>query len=397
MYKQLNPKLKKVLWNFVFQSFVVSYFLYIQLDIWERSRSVQMLFLYSGIIYLSRLLVMPLIGKIILKNKVLPALKSGYVLSSVLGLAAFLGEYINNLYILMLLYGTLVAVISVSLNIGYNFIIANAGKEKDFGNFFYLQGFVLSLVSFIMSILVGAALAFVSRQFTFLLLVFLGMAGLKMVDTLRDQDKRYFDENFKLRDLYIAPNEEKSDKQDIYILLFVFVGMFVLQYIEISRSAIQFMVGNGALGVGLINASIILVMFFFIRFKDHLDRKFEMDWFYMAAGLIAVSMLGTFLSGKNALYMVAVIMVISYYLYDSNVNLIAFSSVEGKSQIRKFGMVFNREIVRNIARAAVAFSGYVFSFDTLGEPSYKFFLFVVLIILGFSVGMYTKIKKTSKI
>lgn len=397
MYKQLNPKLKKVLWNFVFQSFVVSYFLYIQLDIWERSRSVQMLFLYSGIIYLSRLLVMSLIGKIILKNKVLPALKSGYVLSSVLGLAAFLGEYINNLYILMLLYGTLVAVISVSLNIGYNFIIANAGKEKDFGNFFYLQGFVLSFVSFIMSILVGAALAFVSRQFTFLLLVFLGMAGLKMVDTLRDQDKRYFDENFKLRDLYIAPNEEKSDKQDIYILLFVFAGMFVLQYIEISRSAIQFVVGNGALGVGLINASIILVMFFFIRFKDYLDRKFEMDWFYMAAGLIAVSMLGTFLSGKNALYMVAVIMVISYYLYDSNVNLIAFSSVEGKSQIRKFGMVFNREIVRNIARAAVAFSGYVFSFDTLGEPSYKFFLFVVLIILGFSVGMYTKIKKTSKI
>lgn len=102
-------------------------------------------------------------------------------------------------------------------------------------------------------------------------------------------------------------------------------------------------------------------------------------------------MVGTLFKGNVLLYTVTVVMAVAYYLYDSESHVISFTNMDGKTEIQKFSFIFNREVVRGIARILITVGGYVFAFDTLEDVSYKYFLVVIIVVLIISARLYRRV------
>jgi hypothetical protein len=392
----MNEKLKRILLIQILFFLNASFFTFIALKVWELENSLGFLFLYFFVFLSYRIIAMPISAWFLFKNKTKELMTLSFIFLFILSLICiFLTDEIENPYILIHFFGLPLAFFTTFFQIANNQMIAIAGKSNQFENFFYVTNIWKNIIEVIVPLVIGTVMYITSFETALYILLFSSIISIYISLRIEKTDVQF--RNNKIKNIFKKEDDRELNALNLKHYIFIFVVAMVIQYLDISINGFQLTFGENPLFVGLLKTFlVILVIFSYLVKKKGIWS--EETWLNISVYLLIFSFLLSIvelplLNNTVQLILVLIFLSLSIYIMSSSSLALSFRLIDKKDDFGKFATLFKREIIRNLGKLLISFSGFYFSFENIQSTEYKILGLVSIVISLILVALYKNLNK----
>jgi hypothetical protein len=274
-------------------------------------------------------------------------------------------------------------------------MIAIAGKSNQFENFFYVTNIWKNIIEVIVPLVIGTVMYITSFETALYILLFSSIISIYISLRIEKTDVQF--RNNKIKNIFKKEDDRELNALNLKHYIFIFVVAMVIQYLDISINGFQLTIGENPLFVGLLKTFlVILVIFSYLVKKKGIWS--EETWLNISVYLLIFSFLLSIvelplLNNTVQLILVLIFLSLSIYIMSSSSLALSFRLIDKKDDFGKFATLFKREIIRNLGKLLISFSGFYFSFENIQSTEYKILGLVSIVISLILVALYKNLNK----
>lgn len=388
----MGDKLNKLVSLQVLHYFSLGFVMFIAYDIWKISETVGFFFTYYLLFTLYRLIAIPIMAWMVLRDKLKELLMLSFIISLLMAVMVYFvtGKISNPVYMLHL-YALPLAFFTSFYQMGISQIIAQEGKERNFERFFYLTGLWRNIVDVALPILLGLIITYISYKASFVLMGIFSVYSMYAVYKMERISTGFNGETFK--DIFKKVETVIPKRIGMVHYVFIFASGMLLQYIDMAVSSYQFTLGSSELHIGILKSLFVVAIFIVFKIKAK-DWVPDSVWYYGSLLIFAgVILLETFTSSVQVDFYILFLLVILLYTLNSSTTSMSFKLMDESNNFGKFAILVKREIVRTVSKTLITLVGLFWTIENMDSVEYTMYSLSTLAVVVITFITYRDMAK----
>lgn len=394
----MNKDLKRIFITDIAFKLITGFLLFVNLKVWERTESLQMMFYYYFAYFVFRFISYGLGTYFVLKSRILFLLRTSFLLI-IFQFLSFLVvlDYIENDWIWVAMVAFPTGFFASFYKMSSNQLISHYGKKKEYPTFFSYRTFVGTVIGFFIPLLFGLLIEEWGFKISCFIFIIIGSLCFAFTLKLKKADITFPEKTNFLHDVMYRDKGVKIAPQILtFHTLLVLIGGFAFQFVDVFKSIFTFISADNAFYLGVLNAIFLAVSSIGLLLFKRLPNVSKFTWFVVSSITLGVAIIcSTILTvDKTNLIFICMLFAFGLYFFITLYESLSFELIGKQSDYHKFVVLFKREMISMVGKISFTIISFIFAFESFSDAAYKWLSYATILILIITMYLYKRIAKT---